>query len=251
MKYSTVKPITTLLAGASYLSMAVGILTTAGSAVGGIGWLAAAFCTTVLERRLSVSARFRTATKYPEGPLPDKPNVVAISGPLVRDFWGQSQTKIENNVQYVLVGRLDSEDEWVAVAALGGTDKEKKFAVAGTHLPDPKPLKIALVGKDPKGIFADKALADWVGWDGKSVSRTWDQTGLHLLIPVCNSMTRNKPDDFKYCDINGQPLKGDIVAYGAAGKPIYYQTMRIVVDGAGAFTTGSMVGIPAIQAVWD
>lgn len=251
MKYSTVKALVPILAAVAIGTGVAGTLTVVSSPIGGLGWFLAGLGATVLEHRLKTSALFRVPTTYPEKPLPSKLDVRLITGPLARDFVGSSQVKIEGNIEYVLVHKLDGLTEWIPTAALGGTEGEKKYAAVGTHLPNVVNLVVPMTGRDPHGIFANKTLADWVGWDGSRVSKTWEPRGLGLVIPICNDMVSNRPVDFKYVDANNAPLKGEASAYAAAGKKVYYSSMRIVVDTAGNFISAPLTGFPPIEAIWD
>lgn len=247
MDYKTAKLLGTGFSGLSYVALATCAIS--GNLPMAIGGLAAAGLLVAVGERFSRSARFVVGTTYPEQALPAEPQVGLFAGPLSRDILGRASVRIRNNVQEVLVDQPDGKTAWIAVAALGGSPEEAKAGYQVPHIGGVTNLLAPQYGSDPSGIFADPTLADWVGYDGKKVTKTWDKTGRSIIIPIAASWRDGSPAEFKIVDQFGNPLKGSESQYLAAGKKLYYASMRVQGDGI-VFRTVPMAGALPVEVEW-
>lgn len=249
MEYKTARVVSSVLSAASYVSLAGVTVSAFGSPPVALGFGALALASAYLERRFAHSARFRTPTVYPEGPLPPDIDVRPLVGPLSRDFFGRKGRKVDGVVEKVLVDKLDLKQEWFPTMGLGSSEGAARNSAIAAQVPTPRSLLRPVVGRDPDGLLSDPTLADWVGYDGMTASKTWDPTGLSLIVPLAGAWRDGSPSEYKLVDQWSKPLRADETEYLANGKDVYYESLYIMGDGV-KLRLGSMTGKFPIKVKW-
>ena len=249
MEYKTARVLGTVLTATSYASLLGVTVSAVGAPPVAVGLGVLALASASLERRFVHSARFRSPAAYPEGALPPDIDIRPLTGPLSRDFFGRKSLKIDGAVEKILVDTPDLKQEWIPTMGLGSSPAAARNSAIAATVPEPRKLLVPVVGKDPDGLLSDPTLADWVGYDGNTVSRTWDPTGLSLIVPLAGAWRDGSPSEYKLVDQWSKPLRADETEYVANGKDVYYESLFITGDGA-KLRLGSMVGKLPIKVKW-